>query len=628
MNFAHAGAGKSTRNAVANNLSFRNTVTKEDNKMTYDDLNKYIIHYLEHDKTHSAIMLSGPWGSGKSHYIEHSLIPALKKSGGKKDRSIVISLYGIQDTSEISKEIYIELRSNWISRNAKNTEMFQTGKSVVKALFRGMTGLLNFDIKISDKDLNAIYKAVDLSNKLIILEDIERSSIGIIELLGYINSLVEQDNVKILIVANEDALLSCEWSESDEDGNRKKACLESSKKYLITKEKTISDTIQFHPNYDEALKEIILSFGNKQLANYATKKHIDEIRKMLDDLRCKNLRTFIFACQKTVDIYKKIDNYASPKNLECIFKGIIAFSTQIKADSFPEWNGTRNLCAGIATARWPLYRFCYDYIRWHEEFTPESVKAAFAEYEKNCLYNRKQRKADSDLDILRDYYLQTEERVQEAIRHIEKRLDNEEEIPFFEYGFLTLRLIQMNSLLDYNYETCKVKMIKNISGKADQIDEETLFLALGNDLVEKEKRQFDNFKKEIIAALKKTNDNYIRGFTYIPSDLEKYCGEITRNKAEIAATHEFLSKLDIDRLVNMLMKCTAAEINSFRDILWAIYRNARKGNFLASDVRAMHSLLGALEQEKNKDDLPKDRIIRHQINLLIQNLLVHIQKIS
>ena len=56
--------------------------------MTYDDLNKYIIHYLEHDRTHSAIMLSGPWGSGKSHYIKHSLIPALKKSNGEKDRSI------------------------------------------------------------------------------------------------------------------------------------------------------------------------------------------------------------------------------------------------------------------------------------------------------------------------------------------------------------------------------------------------------------------------------------------------------------------------------------------------------------------------------------------------------------
>ena len=137
MNCVHVGVERNIRNAVANSLSCRSTVTKEDNKMTYDDLNKYIIHYLEHDRTHSAIMLSGPWGSGKSHYIKHNLIPALKKSNGEKDRSIVVSLYGIQDTSEISKEIYIELRSRWISREARNTEMFQTGKSTVyKGLHR------------------------------------------------------------------------------------------------------------------------------------------------------------------------------------------------------------------------------------------------------------------------------------------------------------------------------------------------------------------------------------------------------------------------------------------------------------------------------------------------------------
>lgn len=34
--------------------------------MTIDEMNKYILHYLKADKTHSAIMLTGAWGSGKS----------------------------------------------------------------------------------------------------------------------------------------------------------------------------------------------------------------------------------------------------------------------------------------------------------------------------------------------------------------------------------------------------------------------------------------------------------------------------------------------------------------------------------------------------------------------------------
>ena len=38
--------------------------------MKTDELNGYIRHYIENDKTNTAIMLSGQWGSGKSYYIK------------------------------------------------------------------------------------------------------------------------------------------------------------------------------------------------------------------------------------------------------------------------------------------------------------------------------------------------------------------------------------------------------------------------------------------------------------------------------------------------------------------------------------------------------------------------------
>ena len=41
--------------------------------MTADELNGYIMHYLEEDKTHTAIMLTGEWGSGKTYYVEKIL---------------------------------------------------------------------------------------------------------------------------------------------------------------------------------------------------------------------------------------------------------------------------------------------------------------------------------------------------------------------------------------------------------------------------------------------------------------------------------------------------------------------------------------------------------------------------
>ena len=39
--------------------------------MTINGLNNYILHYLLKDKTGTAIMLTGEWGSGKTYYIEN-----------------------------------------------------------------------------------------------------------------------------------------------------------------------------------------------------------------------------------------------------------------------------------------------------------------------------------------------------------------------------------------------------------------------------------------------------------------------------------------------------------------------------------------------------------------------------
>ena len=47
--------------------------------MKTQELNEYIKHYLEKDKTHSAIMLKGAWGTGKSHYIRTELVDYLKE---------------------------------------------------------------------------------------------------------------------------------------------------------------------------------------------------------------------------------------------------------------------------------------------------------------------------------------------------------------------------------------------------------------------------------------------------------------------------------------------------------------------------------------------------------------------
>ena len=159
--------------------------------MNIDQLNQYIKNYLENDKTNSAIMLTGAWGTGKSHYIKNQLISFLDEAN--EGKCVIVSLYGIKDLKEISKSIYLEVRAKKIKETSEGAT---AGKLVAKTVFKGVTSFFGVDLKADEEALQALYESIDLSGKLIILEDLERCSIDIIELLGFVNNLVEQGSLR------------------------------------------------------------------------------------------------------------------------------------------------------------------------------------------------------------------------------------------------------------------------------------------------------------------------------------------------------------------------------------------------------------------------------------------------
>ena len=116
--------------------------------MTYSELTEYIRHYLENDKTKSAIMLSGEWGTGKSHFVQNVLIPELVKDGDS--RCVVVSLYGLQAIPEISKSIYLEMRAKALQPRGEATA---TGEVVAKTVVKGITSFLGIDLSLSETDI-------------------------------------------------------------------------------------------------------------------------------------------------------------------------------------------------------------------------------------------------------------------------------------------------------------------------------------------------------------------------------------------------------------------------------------------------------------------------------------------
>ena len=212
--------------------------------MTIESLNNYILQYLKKDKTKTAIMLTGEWGSGKTYYIENELVPFLKE---QKVTAVVVSLYGLSDISTISKSIYMELRMGTWAK--KQSETVATGKIIAKNVLKNITGLVGINLELTDADLEKIYESIDLKDKLLIFEDVERSNVDITNILGYVNGLVERDGVKVLLITNEEEILKeeerknhvnlYEVSSKNKDGIEKIEIPEDVKLYLRIKEKTV-----------------------------------------------------------------------------------------------------------------------------------------------------------------------------------------------------------------------------------------------------------------------------------------------------------------------------------------------------------------------------------------------------
>ncbi len=167
---------------------------------------------------------------------------------------------------------------------------------------------------------------------------------------------------------------------------------------------------------------------------------IEELASMVMGECNKNLRTFIFATQKTVDIFNEMEENYDEDFLKCIYFGIISFSAKIRKGEFPAWQGTEYISTLLGTNWNPLFKFCYDYIRWQKIEVDEISKAKDA-YEEMKLYDKKADRSDEDLQKLYSYYARTENEVKEVLKNIENRLNNPKEIGFYSYGKLAAHLV-------------------------------------------------------------------------------------------------------------------------------------------------------------------------------------------
>lgn len=237
-----------------------------------DNINDFLDYYFgfEHDPEY-AVMIKGAWGAGKSWFIKKAL-ERLRQNSGKY---LYVSLYGMTCFEDIENSFFEQMHPVLSSKGMKLTSKIAKGllKATIK-LDLDDDGKSETTAKIPTEELKLPDYLKDTDSFVLVFDDLERCSMNIGDILGYINQFVEHQGYKVLIIANEDEILD----KSDDN-----------KCYSRAKEKLIGKTFELVPNTNLALESFIESASSESLKAFY-QDNLTNIISVYSSSQCKNLR--------------------------------------------------------------------------------------------------------------------------------------------------------------------------------------------------------------------------------------------------------------------------------------------------------------------------------------------------
>ena len=587
--------------------------------MTYDEMNSFILNYLKNDITGRAVMLSGEWGSGKSYYVKTKLKSFLEDKDNGKYKCVIVSLYGLSDTSEISKAIYTELRSfKFKKKNEVLTTAGVAASVVPKTVFNAMTSRVGYDIgQVSDKQMQKVYDSINLNKKLLVLEDIERTQIDIIELLGYINNMCENDGVKVLLVTNENVLLQYHIEKDNkkelhkETTEYKKIYSEKALKYLKAKEKSVADTLQFHADFQETIDSIIDKFKNDDLSSF--KGVLTTPRRSLFRTDITNYREVIVACQKACDIYnfmKKYNIAADSEFKKCVLIGLVNYLQKRLDDPDLKFKANALLDPDLSgDSVYPLMRFCYDY--YHSQvITQEAIMKTIAQYSDYIIYVDKTGYDDKDLKVLYSLYISTEEALNTAIQNIYNRLDDISDISLKHYDRIIncLLIVKYDALLNNDkIDEIIEKIISNLKGRGTKYNKAHHLFSSTLAIQDAEgTRKFKEIQDKVFESLNYVPDSIA---TTDSMNYAEIIVKLSNNNLRQYNPNRIMEKIPLDKIIEHIPDFTSETLDDLRHILLAIDYNELSEETLTSIKQFKDDISSLL----TKEDIDLDCIKKLQI---------------
>lgn len=609
-----------------------------DDDKILDILNKYI----ENPKMQYAILIDGEWGSGKTYFIKNKFVKDNKKI-------IYIPLNGMKNREEIDKKIYYKILENNIPSNITKSKGIKLVKKTGGAIFSITNELIKktFSIDISGiKNINgsaiiSLFK--NISEYVIVFDDLERCEMPISEILGYINDYVEHRNVKCVIVANEREInkinyddnyelkiLSClkddiDYGDKEENsahssGNNKKVGIfeiknrilnmyEGNKKYQEIKEKLIGITIKYVPDISVIYDELIQEYekNNKKLYDFLkiNKESCIDILKLNN---CCNIRTIIFLLDRFEKLYNEINKHDIDKKdiiIDLVFKNIIFSSIGIKngIDIRKVLSGA--MCSNSVTLKndlkqshnnyYTAFNFVDDFIVNGNIDKDKMIKSIeyylsinYEKIDENDPYNK-----------IKIYWELEDEEIKESLRGIWSNIKNNK----YNYQLFPKIIYALSCIENLDFEK---EMIQNIIDEMGKYIEENKIgfidfhiFARDEQVAEIYNKNIKKIKDKIEISGKNKNESSLKEI-FNSEDWGIKLHEYIR-KQDYLNKRQFLKDFDINLIVDKIKESNSKNIYYFKYCIDAIYNFSNLKDYSMNDLEKMSQLIEKLDK-MNKDN--------------------------
>lgn len=284
-------------------------------------LTSYLNEYLAMPTPQFAVMITGKWGCGKTFYIKNLIgewcNPNRNVSEESIDlRPIYISLNGLSSISSVIRKVKTVLYPLLYSKGATVAK-----KVILAALRVASKSLIDLDKDGVGEDMDNLLDAEGIievfksdsdtlkGNRVMILDDVERCKIPLDELFGFINSIVEHSNSKIILICDEEKL--------DKVANKEGLATE----YKNFKEKLVGQTFALEVNYADVAGQFI-----DKLSNPIINSNRDLIIDLFIASKRENLRLMRHCLIDIKRFFEQLpENIKENPNYNQFIKNIVAY---------------------------------------------------------------------------------------------------------------------------------------------------------------------------------------------------------------------------------------------------------------------------------------------------------------